>query len=159
MAAQRKISLSKALKVKNRLAGRLAATTSTISVYNSVVRGRHGEVQVAELDKYRAELVNALVDLKTAIMEGNTGVYRLLNVLEEKKSEVAYLQGLNTRHGTEPGYQGQTIEYVAVISKSDVDKRVKQLEKEIDELQDKIDAYNADGERLSIDARILELAS
>jgi len=159
MANTTAISLTKALKVKNRLAGRLAQVTSTIQVYNSAVKGRSTEVDVAQLDKDRKQLVDALVSLKAAIYENNRGIYHFLAELEENKSEIEFLRGLNTRHGTEPGYQGQTVEYVAVIKKTDVDKRIKQLEREIDGLQDKIDAYNASSDRLSVDARILELAS
>ena len=159
MAKTTAISLSKALKVKNRLAGRVAEVTSTIQTYNSAVKGRSTEVDVAQLDKDRRQLVDALVSLKAAIHENNRGIYHFLAELEEKKSEIEFLRVLNTRHGTEPGYQGQAIEYVAVIKKTDVDKRVKQLEREIDALQDKVDAYNASSDRLSVDVCILELAS
>jgi chromosome segregation ATPase len=159
MANTTAISLAKALKVKNRLAGRLSQVTTTIKLYNSTVKGRAGEVNVAQLDIERKQLVDALVALKAAIYENNRGIYRYLAELEEKKGEIEFLKNLITRHGTEPGYQGQMFEYVAVIKKTDVDKRIKQLERDIDALQDMIDAYNASSDRLSVDARILELAS
>lgn len=151
------ISLAKALKLKNRLAGRLAKTTSTISLYNSVLEG-HKEVNVLDLDKQRAELSESLVDLKTAIYEANKGIYRFINQMSEKKSEIDFLNSLQTRNGVEPGY-GENTHYVAAIKKVDVDKRVKLLEKEIDDLQDQIDRYNAEAGRIRIDAHILELAS
>src|SRR5581483_1373655 len=101
------LSLSKALKVKNRLAGRLAKLNATVTVYNCTVEGRKNEVDVAELDKQRSALSNALVDLKTAIFEANKGIYRNIVLIGEKKSEVDFLSGLNTKHGEEPhGYQG-----------------------------------------------------
>jgi len=153
------LSLSKALKVKNRLAGRLAKVNLTVATYNCTVEGRKDEVDVKELDTQRTALVAALVDLKTSIYEANKGIYRAIILIGEKKGEVEFLSGLNTKHGTEPSYQGTTVTYVSVIQKQEVDKRVKQLEREIDDLQDQIDKYNAEPERIRIDASVLELAS
>ncbi len=151
------LSLSKALKVKNRLAGRLAKATLTVATYNSTLEGRKDEVDVLDWEKQRKELSDALIDLKTAIYEANKGIYRTLNELAEKKSEVAFLSGLNTRDGSEPAYEGVSYVYVAVIKKQEVDKRVRQLEKEIDDLQDKIDSYNAEPNRIRISAKVLGL--
>lgn len=151
------ISLSKALKLKNRLAGRLAKTTSTITQYNSVAG--NCDVNVTNLDIERAELSDSLVELKTAIYEANKGIYRFINQMGEKKSEIAFLNSLNTRNGPELGYNGVWITYSATIKKVDVDKRVKLLEKEIDDLQDQIDKYNAEAGRIRIETRTLELAS
>lgn len=152
------LSLSKALKIKNRLAGRLAKINSTIMTYNSVVEG-HKEVDVVDLDKTRSALMNALVDLKAAIYDANKGIYRSIILIGEKKGDIDFLSGLNTRHGAEPSYQGTSINYVSAIQRQEVDKRIKQLEKEIDDLQDQIDKYNAEPERIKVDALILELAS
>lgn len=152
------LSLSKALKVKNRLAGRLAKVNSTIMTYNCAVEGRK-EVDVAELDKLRSSLSEALVDLKSAIYDANRGIYRSIILIGEKKGDIDFLSGLNTKHGSEPSYQGTVINYVSVIQKQEVDKRVKQLEKEIDDLQDQIDKYNAEPERIKVNATVLELAS
>ena len=155
------LSLSKALKVKNRLAGRLAKVNTAIQTYNCTLDGRRGEVDITELDKQRSSLSVALVDLKASIYDANKGIYRSIILIGEKKGEIDFLSGLNTKHGTEPHeYQGGVnVTYVSVIQKQDVDKRVKQLEKEIDVLQDEIDSYNATPERIRIDAAVLELAS
>ncbi len=152
------ISLSKALKIKNRLAGRLAKATNNIATYNSVVEGRMTEANVMDSVSERALLVEALIDLKTAIYEGNRGIYRQIISLVEKKGEVQFLTVLNTRNGKEPGYQ-QDIVYVATLTKAEVDKRVKKLEKEIDDLQDEIDKYNSEPERVKVSDSILSLAS
>lgn len=153
------ISLAKALKVKNRLAGRLAKVTSNIAAYNSMVQGRTTEANVADAVNERELLVKALINLKTAIYEGNRGIYRQIISIVEKKGEVQFLNALNTRNGSEPGYQGQDIVYVATLKKAEVDKRIKKLEKEIDDLQDEIDKYNAEPDRIKVEAAILRLAS
>jgi len=153
------LSLSKALKVKSRLAGRFSKVSSTITAYNCTVDGRRAEVDVKELDKQRSALSAALIDLKTAIYEANKGIYLTINQLAEKKGEIDFLNSLDTKHGTESSYQGTTVTYVSAIQKQEVDKRVKQLEKEVDDLQDQIDQYNALPERIRISQLVLELAS
>jgi hypothetical protein len=155
------ISLSKAMKVKNRLAGRLAKVQQNIGVYNSVLEGRVGEVDIRTLDKYRADLVRALVYLKTMITAGSQGIQQSIYELAEKKSEVEFLNGLNTRHGTEPAYglNAAPQVWVATIQMNEVAERVKKLENEIDNLQDEIDNYNSVSNRLTFDSYVLELAS
>jgi hypothetical protein len=50
------------------------------------------------------------------------------------------------------------VNYVAALKKADVDGLVAGLEKEIDELQDRLDQFNHD-HRIDVDGRALELAS
>jgi len=153
------ISLAKALKIKNRLAGRLSKTQSTIQMYNSLQEGRDDGIDIKELDQLASQLSQALVVLKTDICRANSYIYREIIEIKEKQVQVNFLNSINTRHGNEyTAYQNTPINYVATIRKQDVDSRVKQLEKEIDDLQDRIDAYNAVPERLRIDKAILDLA-
>ena len=63
------ITLGKALKIKNRLTGRLAKVQADIQAYNSVPEGQSGQVNVPALAKTRDELVEALIGLKTTISE------------------------------------------------------------------------------------------
>lgn len=150
------LSLSKALKVKSRLAGQLVKVTENISTYNCSYEGRKNEVDVRKLDKERSLLVESLVELKTAIYIANLGIYRYLNEMAEKKSEIVFLNALNTKHGAEPGYNGTSIIYISIIQKQEVNDRVKKLEKEIDDLQDKVDAYNAEPGKVKISSNFLQ---
>jgi hypothetical protein len=154
------ITLAKALKVKNRLAGRLAKVQADIQAYNSVPEGQADQVNVPALMKTREELVVALVGLKTAINEANREAQRDIYDLAEKKGTVQFLTGVNTRHGPQPAVYPNTTEvsYVAALRKADVDALVARLEKEIDQLQDRLDQFNHD-HRIEVDGRILELAS
>jgi len=159
MKTNSSVNLAKALKLKNRLAGRLAKTNQTIAHYNCTVEGRKDEVDVKALDSTRSQLVSALVDLKTTIQEANKPIYRHIILIGEKKGEIEFLSGLNTKHGVEPhGYGSQPVNFVSVIQKTEVDKRVKQLDKELDELQDQIDKHNAVTE-VRVSEAVLELAS
>ena len=154
------ITLAKALKLKNRLAGRLAKVQSDIQTYNSVPQGQADQVNVPALMTIRDELVAALVSLKTAINDANREVQRDIYALAEKKAAAQFLAGLCTRHGPQPAVYPSTTEvtYVAALKKADVDALVASLEKEIDQLQDKLDQFNHD-RKVSVERRLLELAS
>jgi hypothetical protein len=158
--AVREITLAKALKVKNRLAGRLAKVQADIQAYNSVPEGQAGQVNVPALVQTRDELVEALVGLKTAINEANRPVQRDIYLLAEKKATAQFLGAVCTRHGPQPATYPSTTEvtYVAALKKADVDARVVRLEHEIDQLQDRLDQFNH-AHRVEVDGRTLELAS
>lgn len=154
------ITLAKALKVKNRLAGRLAKVQTDIQAYNSVPEGQSGQVDVPALMKTREELVGALVNLKTAINDANRQVQRDIYDLAERKATAQFLACINTRHGPQPAVYPSTTEvvYVAALKKADVDTLVARLESEIDQLQDRLDQFNH-VHKIDVDGRILELAS
>jgi hypothetical protein len=154
------ITLAKALKVKNRLAGRLAKAQADIQAFNSVPEGQADQVNVPALVQAREELVGALVGLKAAINDANREAQRDIYDLAEKKATAQFLAGVNTRHGPQPAVYPSTtdVSYVAALKKADVDGLVARLEKEIDQLQDKLDQFNHD-RRIEVDGRTLELAS
>jgi hypothetical protein len=156
----RTLCCSKALKVKNRLTGRLAKVQADVQAYNSVPAGQADQVNVPALMQARAELVEALVALKTAINDANREAQRDVYLLAEKKATAQFLAGLNARHGPQPPVYPSTVEvvYVAAVKKADVDGLVAGLEKEIDQLQDRLDQLNHD-RRVEVDGRTLELAS
>jgi hypothetical protein len=96
------ITLAKALKVKNRLTGRLAKVQADIQAYNSVPEGQADQVNVLALVQTREQLVGALVSLKTAINDANREAQRDIYDLAEKKATAQFLAGVNTRHGPQP---------------------------------------------------------
>lgn len=154
------ITLAKALKLKNRLVGRLARIQGDIQIFNSVSEGQAGQVDVLALMQTREALVAAIVGIKTAINEANRQCQRDIYALAENKATVQFLAGVSTRQGPQPPVYPTTIEvnYVAALKKADVDAQVARLEKEIDQLQDKLDQFNHD-RKIEVDGRILDLAS
>jgi hypothetical protein len=158
--ALHEITLAKALKIKNRLTGRLAKVQADIQTFNSVPEGQADQVNIPALMQTREELVGALVSLKTAINDTNREAQRDIYDLAEKKAMAQFLAGLNTRHGPQPAVYPNTTEvhYVAALKKADVDVLVVRLEKEIDQLQDRLDHFNH-VRKIEVDGRILELAS
>jgi hypothetical protein len=154
------ITLAKALKIKNRLVGRLAKVQADIQMFNSVPEGQAGQVDVPALVQNREALVEAIVGLKTAINDANREAQRDIYALAEKKGTAQFLAGVCTRHGPQPPVYPSTVEvnYVAALKKADVDAQVARLETDIDQLQDRLDQFNHD-RKIEVDGRTLELAS
>lgn len=153
------ISLAKALKVKNRLKGRLVKVQKDITQFNSVPTGQTGQVDVPALMKVRNSLVDGLVAVKSAINEGNREIQRDIYALAEKKATVQFLAGLDTKHGPQPPQYPNTIEvtYMAAVKKAEVEELTTKLEIEIDQLQDRLDQFNHN-RLIAIDDQVLALA-
>jgi hypothetical protein len=156
------VSLAKALSIKNRLAGRLSQARSNIETYNSVLAGQRDEQGQATVD-VRAEyerllmLQEGLVAVKAAIQRANAPVYEDVLRLGEKKALVQMFNGLNTKHGSEPGFNGVEYRYAATILKPEALETVRRLEAEIDKVQDKLNQYNATT-AVEIPQAVLDLA-
>jgi hypothetical protein len=153
------ISLAKALKLKNRLAGRLNKAQTDIQLYNSVLEDKKGQVDVSALCKLREEIVSALIDVKTKIMRSNNEIQGDLILQGELKSELSWLASINVRDGKERhDYQNTDVTWVATLTKKDIDKQTHQLESKIDAIQDKLDEFNH-STKITISDRCLELAN
>ncbi len=162
MANLELLTLAKALSVKNRLAGRLAQARSNIETYNSVLAGHlddYGKATVdvrAEYARYR-KLQDGLIVVKAAIQRANLPIYEDILQLGELKSVIQMLSGLNTKYGTEPGYYGVEYRYSAIILKPEALGIIRELEAQIDAIEDKINEFNA-STRIEIPTWILDLA-
>jgi HAMP domain-containing protein len=90
-------------------------------------------------------VVDALVAAKTAITKANAPIQEAIYRLAELKSAVAFLQRLDTTHGKSPMHvlTGEALEYTAQVRAAEVEALVSALRRQIDELQDRIDAFNA----------------
>ena len=156
------VTLAKALSVKNRLAGRLSQARMNIETYNSVLAGQRDSQDQSTVD-VRAEyerllmLQEGLVAVKAAIQRANIAVYEDVLRLGEKKALLQMLAGLNTKHGSEPGFNGVEYRYSATILKPEVLEMVRRLETVIDKLQDKLNQYNATT-MVEIPVAVLDLA-
>jgi hypothetical protein len=136
------INLSRALKLKNRLARRFAELDQILVNYNSQPEGQQ-EYDVRQVYRDRLELAMQLVEVKTAISLANQPVQKLIFELAECKSLIANLRNVQTRHGiVVEGYPGTRMTYVAQFRKADIDREVRRVEKEIDRLQDELDRFN-----------------
>jgi hypothetical protein len=141
------MTLAKTLKYKNRVLQKLSRVTGEIRRWNSIIADGEREKDAKELMAERKRLVENLIAVKLVIAKANGPIQEDILRLAEVKGEISLLNELDTRHGKqmqEFGFRGdaQMVEYDAVIRKSDVDVAVESLEKQVDELQDRLDHHN-----------------
>lgn len=142
------ITLARALKLKNRLAGQLMKIGTRAVQHNSFVQDTHTPYDsISVFQEYR-DIRDQLVELKSKIQVANGTIHEKIARMGEYRSEVALLNSMSVTEGkvVEPRYgEGQdTIRvYVAAIGKTARDKNVTALEDGIDALQDEIDSHNA----------------
>ena len=140
--------LNQALKLKNRLAGELQRLTSIFmrekSKRNDNVSKVDPKAVWLEMQTVREELTI----LKGKICRANIGIYPVLEEMAELKALISTVQSLNTREGEEIAFVGRdqeklTYVYTAFMNRQKVDDLVKKTQQILDELQDKVDHYNA----------------
>lgn len=141
------MKLTKALKLKNQLAGEVTELKDRLSKQNSRAAKVPFDYDAHDVLAALREKVEHLVMVKTAIAAANVGQYARIFRLAELKGLVALLKMLDVRHGVfkEAGNYAQApyeIEYVAQLKKAEVDKLVADLEAEITEIQDQLDEFN-----------------
>jgi hypothetical protein len=137
------ISLAKALKLKNRLAGRLNRVQEDIRQNNSVLLEQRDQIDVQKMLTQQDALSEYLIELKTKIAFANNEIQERLIRMGEFKSKLTWLSSLPTRDGIERhSYQNTELTWVATIKKADVDAQTKTLEALIDQIQDEVDGYN-----------------
>lgn len=139
----RTISLAKALKLKNRLVGKITALQTVIRTYNSVEDSTEKFDTVAALELL-GQLKHYLIDLKSSISLANSSIQKDIFELAETKADIAFLSSIPTRHGEfSQGYSEEKIVYTANIRKAAIDEFTTRLQAHIDDLQDRLDEYNA----------------
>ena len=154
------MNLSKALKLKNRLAGEISRLRGLVSSYNSIERvGGQGERE-CDIDVLISDLKDRqeqIVKVKTSIAICNSGgdieklketnTFRIY-LLAELKGEIEFLKGLNTIHGVklESHFGSENPiqrTYSSKIRDKDVTEAVITIQRTIDKIQDEMDEFNA----------------
>jgi hypothetical protein len=140
------VTIARALKEKNRVAGRLAKARELVGKENSKDKNVPRGIDVAATYALSKSLRDRLVSIKVAIAEANKPIIAKIVELEEVKSEITYLNGLDAREGrfAETNYGSRIeAEFDAVIRKQQVLDEVAALQERADRLQDELDEFNA----------------
>jgi hypothetical protein len=161
------MKLSKALKLKNRLAGEIARLKQLVQSKNVSLADAEKEYDVQELMTQLRNRVDQLVAVKTVIAAANAGVsvvkpedlpyYKIFRVAEIK-GLLEMLKSLNTMHGVAAPNEygvgmGAAVQhtYIAQLRAREVDILVTKLQKLIDDDQESLDALNATKDVKGID--------
>jgi len=142
------MKIVKALKQKNRLAGEVASLQEVLKRENSRRSDNPSKIVVETVTSQLKLKREELIDLKGRISKASAGIASKLARLEETKQEKNYFAGLPTREGTEVAFVGrdqEKLEYVwtAYYNREGVDKKLAELQEEINNLQDEVDTFNA----------------
>ena len=148
------VTIARALKEKNRIAGRLRQAVDLVKRENRKIAGSPRSIDVAAQLAEAERLSDILVKTKTSIAEANVGIVGAIVELEEVKSMIASLSAVSTDDEVEIESRsyGQTpVErrFDVVLKAPDILEKVAALQKRADALQDRLDEFNA-GTRISI---------
>ena len=143
------MKLNQALKQKKRLAGDIQTIKDLLETQNVKPKEQPFDYDVAELLTDLDKKMAQIIAVKAAIAVANQAIHEKIFKLAELKGIVTMLKALDTRNGVFKeggggyGADAYDVEYVAQLGKTDVDQRVKDLETEINDLQDQLDEFNA----------------
>lgn len=149
------MTISSGLKEKNRIAGKIATLQKRVKQFNKHEKGQDQDFNSLETLKSLQEEWAYLIALKTRLAIANVGIAEKLIKLTEAKAELTFWNGFtsydagraeeieveNFRQGTE--YVSKEKIIVSEITSKDVAGHQERVQKEIENLQDEIDAYNA----------------
>lgn len=142
------MKLSQALKIKNRLAGEVARLNQILHRENSRRNDSQSKVDRESIWQQALKTSEELGALKGRIATANVGIYSKLERMGEIKARIAFINSLPKRTGEEivPLHgDREPLKYTwdSYITQEKADEMVVELQKQIQELQDEVDAYNA----------------
>jgi len=143
------MKLAKALKLKNKRVKEIKDLQDKIQMYNLTNDRSPSPYDIKQLYEDLGKKIADLTALKVAIMNTNKPQYGDIVKLAELKSQLSFVKGIRTQSqekvSQEVGYGDsmRTLTTVSVFTTVDQDNMIKSIEEEIENLQEKIDTFNA----------------
>lgn len=135
------MNISKALKRKKKLTTEIEKIKGLITCNNNYTEPNKPVYDVNTLLSSLDNKTTELVDLKLKLAQANIGINETIYLMAELKGKVSTLKNTSTSESVQ--YNGERdIVRKSVINTIDMDEMIVILEKQIEELQDKIDYYN-----------------
>jgi hypothetical protein len=138
------MNLKQALKRKNRLVGLIAEEYIKVSQYNSVDDVNQRPYSVKESLQNWLKLTDELIELKSKIQIANNKVNDKIFRLSELKTQVKQLKKLDCTSGLyySKWSDDKVVTKVAEIEVVERDNMVKEMEAQIEKIQDELDEWN-----------------
>jgi len=147
-----KFNISRGLKEKNRISGKIAKLQKQVEEFNTYEEGKIPDLSSIDLLGQLQEEWAYLIDLKTKIAMANIGIADKLIKLTEAKAELAFWnQFRNSGPAVELTEKSEyregkyvmipSIKYSSITSKEILEHRDR-VQKLIENLQDEIDEFN-----------------
>lgn len=138
------MNLAKALKVKNKKIAEYNKTLQKVMNYNSYEISSKKDYNAKELLQLAEKQLSEYVALKTAIHAASQPVRDKIFLIGELKSLLSRIHGLPTNEGSvKDRFSTETLTYASDITLLEKDAKIDELEKQIEEIQDALDYFNA----------------
>jgi hypothetical protein len=142
------MNLSQALKQKNRLAGEIVRQQQILQRENARRSDSVSTVNREDVWNKIVQISKELGVLKGKLCKANVGIYPALEQMAELKSIISFIQNLPKREGDDVQFIGRDQEkliyhWTNFIDQAKTDSMITDLQEQINQLQDKVDAYNA----------------
>jgi len=142
-----KMSLSKALKEKNRLVGKLSQKLAILTQENSKVKGSERTFDLHVVFDEMMTLHKKVVQIKQIAAAANAPIAGKLSELSELKGMIGMIKRIDTKVGITqshgPFSDDSKHEYEAVLTAPFLLQQTEELEGKVEQLQDEIDEFNA----------------
>lgn len=142
------MTINQALKEKNRLAGKLKVLDQRIQNNVKWIKSNKPAYDFGHLLSERLNVMQSLIDLKTAISKATTPIAGSIILLAELKSQLLMYRSLDVREGLIlDRYSNITgVEYQSAIDQKGLDYMIDGIEVKISAVQDELDKFNASTE-------------
>ena len=140
------MTIKQALKQKNKLIKNIAENTKLLQQYNSVEVGNQRPYSTVVLYNQIQKDTKELASLKAKIHIANTPVMEDIFWMSEMKSTIAALKKMDCTEGksNRDRYRMESeVVLTSEISLVNRNQEIKLLESKIEEIQDKLDTFNA----------------
>ena len=140
------MTIKQALKQKNKLVKSIAENTKLMQQHNSIEVGNQRPYSSTQLYKEIQKDTQELASLKAKIHIANTPVMEDIFWMSEMKSTIAALKKMDCTEGksNRDRYRMESeVVLTSEISLVSRNQEIKMLEAKIEEIQDKLDTFNA----------------
>lgn len=138
------MNIKQALKHKNKLVKKIGDAFQKVYTYNTVTDGQNRPYDVNDALMEYFKLSSELVDLKEKIHIANQPIYGKIFLMSELKSQAQKLAALSCEEGKSKNRYSDESEYrTSVINIVSRDSMIKNIEEQIEMIQDELDAHNA----------------
>ena len=142
------MNIKQALKQKNKLIKEITEKTKLMQEYNSIELGNERPYSVNSLYYEVIDASTELSKLKAKIHRANGPVLEDIFLMAEMKSTIQALKKVDCTSGKSNRDRYSSTEIILMVEMSIVDKnnKIKELEEKIEEIQDRLDIFNANTE-------------
>jgi hypothetical protein len=142
------MNIKQALKQKNKLIKEITEKTKLMQEYNSIELGNERPYSVNSLYYEVIDASLELSKLKAKIHRANGPVLEDIFLMAEMKSTIQALKKVDCTSGKSNRDRYSSTEIILMVEMSIVEKnnKIKELEEKIEEIQDRLDIFNANTE-------------